>query len=76
MDFERLKSVPKPCVVPIRWNYFVSHMVPVLAADDNSVRVGDPMNGVDVQTAAEFRKTWQGRGIYLLDTRQPARSTP
>ncbi len=76
MDFERLKAVPKPCVVPVRWNYFVSHMVPVLAADDKRVRVGDPMNGMTDQAAADFQKVWHGRGIYLVDHRESARSNP
>lgn len=74
MDYERLKAVPKPCVVPIRWNYFVSHMVPVLFADDDRVRVGDPLIGTVDKSAAEFRDVWHGRGIYLFPRQQTVRS--
>jgi predicted double-glycine peptidase len=77
MDYERLKSVPKPCIVPIRWNYFVSHMVPVLSADENGVRIGDPLAGVLHESAKDFYRMWHKRGIYLVDRRPDAeRSSP
>lgn len=69
MDYERLKSVPKPCVVPIRWGYFISHMVPVLSASDQEVRLGDPLDGPRTQRPSEFQAVWKGTGIFLVDRR-------
>ncbi len=68
MDYARLCEVPMPCVVPINWRYYVSHMVPVLSADADTVLLGDPLHGVRRCSAEEFRTVWRRRGIYL----QPA----
>ncbi len=68
MDYARLCEVPMPCVVPINWRYYVSHMVPVLSADADTVILGDPLDGVRRCSAEEFRTVWRKRGIYL----QPA----
>ena len=64
MDYERLKAVPKPCVVPIRWNYFVSHMVPVLSATDDTVLLADPLTGVTEKSAREFRAVWHDAASF------------
>ncbi len=65
MDYARLCEVPMPCVVPINWRYYVSHMVPVLSADADTVTLGDPLEGVRRCSAEEFRSVWRRRGIYL-----------
>lgn len=67
MDYQRLMDVPKPCLVTVRWGYFVSHMVPVLFADPNSVVLGDPASGVMGRTRTEFERDWKPRGIYLIE---------
>lgn len=69
MDYHRLTLVPKPCVVPIRWSYFVSHMVPILAANDEAVVIADPLDGVCEKSPEEFLEVWHKRGIYLIDHR-------
>lgn len=68
MDYRRLLSVPKPCIVPIDWGYFVSHMVPVLAANDDHVVLGDPLTGARVLQKEAFIDQWRGRGIFLRAT--------
>ncbi|MBN1510780.1 MAG: hypothetical protein JXB13_02095, partial [Phycisphaerae bacterium] len=65
MDYARLCEVPMPCVVPINWRYYVSHMVPVLSADADSVTLGDPLEGIRRCSSEEFRSVWRRRGIYL-----------
>ena len=69
MDYDRLRSIPLPCVVSINWGYFVSHMVPVLAADDRYVMLGDPSTGPRRVSVPDFLKLWHKRGIYLQDHR-------
>jgi hypothetical protein len=69
MDFDRLKLVPKPCVVSLKRGYFVSHMVPVLSISDSHVRLGDPLTGITEVSTGEFLRSWPGRGIYLVDHR-------
>lgn len=76
MDYGRLVEVPKPCVVPIQWGYFVSHMVPVLDADEGSVTIGDPLDGMSEKTREDFLRIWHKRGIYLVDRRRSARTQP
>lgn len=74
MDYQRLMAVPKPCLVTVKWGYFVSHMVPVLSADRESVQMGDPSCGIQVRTPEEFQEIWQRRGIYLIDRRDRPRA--
>jgi hypothetical protein len=69
MDYARLQAVPKPCMVPVRWGYFVSHMMPVFAASDQTVRLGDPVSGVTAWPVDRFLSVWHKRGIYLVDRR-------
>ena len=66
LDYARLQSLPKPCLTPLRWGYFFNHMVPVLAADDRRVTLGDPLTGRRVMSADDFQAEWLGRAIYVL----------
>lgn len=66
MDYDRLLHVGLPCVVPIEWGYFCSHMVPVVAADSDGVTIGDPLTGPRAMKRAAFERVWLGRGIHLL----------
>jgi len=66
LDYARLQTLPKPCLTPLRWGYFFNHMVPVLAADDHRVTLGDPLTGRRVMSASDFQSEWLGRAIYLL----------
>jgi predicted double-glycine peptidase len=65
MDYDRLRQVELPCIVPTEWGYFTSHMVPVLSISDDSVAVGNPLTGRRDIDRAEFLRIWLKRGIYL-----------
>lgn len=65
MSFDRLRAVELPVLVPLKWGYFVSHMVPVLAIDADGVLLGDPLTGARRIACAEFEREWLGRGIYI-----------
>lgn len=70
MTFEQLLASPKPCVVPIDWGYFASHMVPVMKADPRRVVLGDPLTGTRALSADDFRSIWKKRGIYIQRSNQ------
>jgi predicted double-glycine peptidase len=65
-DLAGLIAAPKPCAVQLDWAFFVSHMVPVMAADADKVRLGDPLEGVREVSAAEFMREWKGRLISVV----------
>jgi predicted double-glycine peptidase len=65
MDYDRLRAVPMPCLVAIDWGYFSSHMVPVLAVNEEGVVLGDPLTGPRTMARAAFEREWHRRGIYL-----------
>lgn len=69
MSYERLLELGRPCVVPIKWGYYCSHMVPFLDADAEAVTLGDPLTGRRRVPRAEFESDWLRRGIYLVDRR-------
>lgn len=61
-----LAAAPKPLLVQLDWGYFVSHMVPVMAADAASVTIGDPLTGSRTMTTAEFAESWKRQAIMLV----------
>lgn len=65
MDYDRLRQADKPCLVSTKFSYFISHMVPVLEADENRVVLGDPLTGRRTLSVADFKEIWSDRGIYL-----------
>jgi len=65
-DLAGLIAAPKPCAMQLDWGFFVSHMVPVMAADANMVRLGDPLEGVREVPVAEFSREWKGRMISIV----------
>jgi predicted double-glycine peptidase len=75
MDFDRLRRVDKPCLVSTKFAYFISHMVPVLEADENRVVLGDPLTGRRTISADEFKNLWSRRGIYLHAAQRTARTS-
>ena len=75
MNFDRLQQIELPCVVPIEWGYFTSHMVALLAAGDQHVLLGDPLSGARELSRADFARSWLGRGIYLHDRRKDSGSS-
>jgi hypothetical protein len=65
MDYAGLIAAPKPCLVQVDFGFFVSHMVPVLAADAESVVLGDPLTGRRTIAASEFEREWK-RNVIML----------
>jgi predicted double-glycine peptidase len=65
MDFDRLRQLNRPCMVPLEWGYFTSHMVAVLSVTDGGVSLGDPLTGQRDVDKAEFMRGWLRRAIYL-----------
>lgn len=67
MDYARLQQVGLPCLVPLKWGYFVSHMVAVLEVGDDAVVLGDPLTGARRVSRREFEREWLRRGIHLVE---------
>ena len=69
MTYDRLLELGRPCVAPIKWGYFTSHMVPVLEVNEQTVKLGDPLTGPRELSRAEFESEWLRRAMYLVDGR-------
>jgi hypothetical protein len=65
LDAAGLIAAPKPCLVQLDWGFFVSHMVPVMAATPEGVVIGDPLSGKREIPMNEFRAKWKGNAIYI-----------
>ncbi len=65
LDHAGLVDAPKPCLVQLDWGYFMSHMVPVMEANDRIVVIGDPLTGRREMTVAAFGEKWKGLAITL-----------
>lgn len=63
--YARFMELPQPSIVALRWGYFTSHMVPVLAATPDGVDIGDPLTGPRHLSPAEFQAEWLHRVVYL-----------
>ena len=49
----------------MKFAFLVDHYVAVLDVDDQTVTVGDPLNGKQTIAAAEFAKNWRFVGVVL-----------
>ncbi|MGE3109391.1 MAG: cysteine peptidase family C39 domain-containing protein [Phycisphaerales bacterium] len=65
LDARGIVHARKPCMVQLDWGFFVSHMVPVLDASDDTVVIGDPLNGRREITMKDFMKEWKRQAITL-----------
>lgn len=65
LDYAGLVVASKPCLVQLDWGYFMSHMVPVMEANERIVVVGDPLTGRREMTIAAFQEKWKGLAITL-----------
>ena len=65
LDREGLIKASKPCMVQLDWGYFVSHMVPVMAADAETVVIGDPLSGERRVPMSKFEAQWKGNAITI-----------
>lgn len=55
-----LAELPMPCMVQLDWGFFVSHMVPVLAAAPTEVILGDPSLGIRRLSIDDFQNEYKG----------------
>lgn len=62
-DLAGLIAAPKPLLVQVDWGFFVSHMVPVMAASEQAITIGDPISGSQTLPVAEFLAKWKGNAI-------------
>ena len=65
MSSKRLRAVELPAIVPLKWGYFISHMVPLLAVNADGVPLGDPPTGARRIAYAVSERESPGRGIYV-----------
>jgi predicted double-glycine peptidase len=63
-DISELKQAGLTLAV-IKFDFLVDHYVTVLEVTDTEVVVGDPLNGLDRISFADFRKEWRFVGIVL-----------
>jgi hypothetical protein len=63
-DISELKQAGLTLAV-IKYAFMVDHYVTVLEVTDTEVVVGDPLNGLDRLSYADFRKEWRFVGIVL-----------
>lgn len=70
-----LIAAPKPCLVQIDFGFVVSHMVPVMAADEHSVTLGDPLTGPRTLSTTEFARLWK-KTMITLEGRSDATPVP
>jgi hypothetical protein len=63
-DISELKKAGLTLAV-IKFGFMTDHYVTVLEVTDSEVVVGDPLNGLDRMSYADFRKIWRFSGIVL-----------
>ncbi len=63
-NIEELKAAGMTLAV-VRFNFFVDHFVTVLEVTNDSVIVGDPLNGRVTLSHDEFAKEWRLVGVVL-----------
>lgn len=60
MTLTELIAAKKPCMVPISWGFFTSHMVCVMEASENNIVLGDPLSGRRMLRPRDFVVDWKG----------------
>ncbi len=65
MTLDQIIAVPKPCMVPLNWGFFLSHMVCVMDADTTTITLADPLSGRRAMTVPEFTREWKGLVMWL-----------
>ena len=54
-----------PALAVVKFSFMVDHYVAVLKVTDTTVTVGDPLNGLDTISRADFLQRWRFCGIVL-----------
>ena len=65
--FRSLQELKRPgyTVALVKFAFLLDHYVTVLDVDDKTVTVGDPLNGKQTLTRAEFAEKWRWVGVVL-----------
>ena len=63
-DLTELKNAGLTLAV-VKYAFMVDHYVTVLEVTEQTVVVGDPINGIKIFTHADFIERWRFRGIVL-----------
>jgi ABC-type bacteriocin/lantibiotic exporter with double-glycine peptidase domain len=64
-DWQRLKGLNIPCLVDIKYNLLVDHMIVVIKIREDIVTVADPITGIDYWNKDDFLKKWRGSVIVI-----------
>ena len=69
-EYRVFKSVAElkdccPVLVIVKFNFILDHYVTVLAVDDRTVTVGDPLRGLDNLSIADFQEKWRFVGVVV-----------
>jgi len=64
-DWQRLKGLNIPCLVNIKYNILVDHMIIVIKIKEDIVTVADPITGIDYLTKEQFLRKWRGSVIVI-----------
>jgi hypothetical protein len=54
-----------PFLAVVKFNVILEHYVTVLDVNDHEITVGDPLQGLDKLTIAEFKEKWLYSGVVL-----------
>jgi predicted double-glycine peptidase len=54
-----------PVLAVVKFNLLVDHYVTVLDINDREITIGDPLQGLDKLTIAEFTEKWRFTGVAL-----------
>lgn len=76
LDKAGLIAAEKPCLVQLDWGFFLSHMVPVMHADETTVVLGDPLEGRRELTWDRFLARWKGQAIVIEPQTKPGSAPP
>jgi predicted double-glycine peptidase len=60
----------EPVVALVKYSFLVDHYVTVLAINDKTVTLGDPLVGLRQLSRTDFQKMWRYRGIVLRSAKR------
>ncbi len=64
-DWETLQKLNMPCIVDVKWNAIIDHVIVVLKTENNKVFIADPLAGRYKLTKEEFLDKWRGSAIVI-----------
>ena len=64
-NLDELKQAGGLTLAVTKFNMLLDHYVTVLSVTDQTVTVGDPLNGLTQLTPAEFIAKWRFQGVVI-----------